>query len=247
MKIGTYNIWNSESLGIRTDSLLREILAKDLDILALQEVPSAFYEAAAALYPYSVYEQYAGEDEGLALLSRYPIVHSDWMHGKADALHAGIDLRGMRLSVTNVHLPWQSILQREEQIVFISEFLNGVCADRRVLLGDFNGDGDSVHGFLTGLNSLRGRECAPVWLDTAAAYAALHKTVFPPTLDTIGNPRWQGKNSVYAPKTMDRIYVQDSFAPFALMNVRMFGMQADERTGLCPSDHYGVAAQITFA
>ncbi|MDO4740770.1 MAG: endonuclease/exonuclease/phosphatase family protein [Eubacteriales bacterium] len=247
MKIATYNIWNDESLPGRTEDLLREIVLCGADIIGLQEVPRAFYEAARGLYLHGAYEPYEGEDEGLALLSRFPILQSERLFGRADALHVLIEADGMFLSVTNAHLPWRSILQREEQIVFLEGFLQGVSADRQLLLGDFNGESDSVHGFLTGLRSLRGTESDPVWLDAAANFATLHGVAFAPTLDTISNPRWQGKNRAYAPKTMDRIYLRDSFSPFSFDDARLFGTKANAATGLCPSDHYGVLAEITFA
>jgi len=247
MRIATYNIWNSETLHARTEDLLREIRMANADVIGLQEAPRAFFEAAAQLYPHAIYEQYDGEDEGLALLSKFPILQSEWLHGKAVALHALADADGARISITNVHLPWQSILMREAQIVYINAFANGIQADRYVLLGDFNGAADSVHGFLTGLNSLNGCESDPVWLDVAQNFALLHGVEFLPTLDTIGNPRWKEQNTVYAPKAMDRIYVRDSGNAFSFDDARVFGTAVSRTTGFCPSDHYGVLADITFA
>lgn len=247
MRFATYNIWNDESLPRRAPLLIDTILRANADIIALQEVPSSLWDAVERLYPHSAYRQYSGEDEGLAILSRYPISLEKWLHGTADALHVLIEAHGERISLANAHLPWQSILARERQIVSLSAYLGGIDADRHVLLGDFNGDqSSSVHRFLVGDQSLLGSECAPVWIDIAGSYAKLCGTAFPPTLDTIGNPRWKGKNMLYAPQTMDRIYLRDSWEPSSIQHADVFGAEVDTETGLCPSDHYGVLADIAF-
>ena len=53
MRIATYNIWNDESLPRRLPLLIDTIQKTDADIIALQEVPSSVYDAAAPLYPHS--------------------------------------------------------------------------------------------------------------------------------------------------------------------------------------------------
>jgi len=247
VRIATYNIWNDESLPRRLPLLIDTIRKTDADIIALQEVPSSVYDAAAPLYPHSAYAQHPGEDEGLAILSRYPIIRRKWLHGTADALHVLIDADHKQISLANVHLPWQSILAREKQIVALSNDLGAVEADHRFLLGDFNGSGESsVHRYLVGDQSLLGSECAPVWIDIAGNFAKLHGIAHPPTLDTIENPRWKGKNALYAPQTMDRIYLRDSWNAGSIDHAAVFGTEIVPQTGLCPSDHYGVLADITF-
>ena len=60
---------------------------------------------------------------------------------------------GRRISLTDVHLPWDSIKAKEEQIVAIDRFCHEQKneVDYFVVLGDFNcGLNSSVHRFMTG-------------------------------------------------------------------------------------------------
>ena len=77
MKIATYNVWNEEKgADIRRKQLIHEIRTVDADIIGLQEVTPDFYQNYLQKdtgYPYSVFEKYHDEEEGLAILSRFPI------------------------------------------------------------------------------------------------------------------------------------------------------------------------------
>ena len=76
------------------------------------------------------------------------------------ALHVSFEAEGMKFSFTNVHLPWDSVKKREEQIVAIDAFLHANQeADFFLLLGDFNSDtGSGVDRFLRGEQTLNGAE-----------------------------------------------------------------------------------------
>ena len=78
MKIATYNIWNDEStLELRAKRIVEEIRAVDADIIGLQEVSTEFYNKHLATetgYVHHAFMQYPGEEEGLAVLSRYPLI-----------------------------------------------------------------------------------------------------------------------------------------------------------------------------
>ena len=82
MKIATYNIWNSESLAVRAEQLIQEINSVSADIIGLQEVPSGFYEALirGTNYAHNVFRAYQNDDEGLAFLSKYPIVEQYFLN-----------------------------------------------------------------------------------------------------------------------------------------------------------------------
>lgn len=258
MKIATYNVWNDESTtALRLEPLLAEIARVDADVIALQEVTSAFDQAARGRlpqYPYAVFRTYTDEDEGLSILSKYPLescvfLHTQKEHCSSNALNVVFRAGNARFSLTNVHLPWQFIRTKEEQIIAIDRFIHSQHgqADYFLLLGDFNcGESSSVHCYLEGDQTLHGADAAPYWLDIADTYSVLSGVRFPPTLDCIGNPRWKGRNTIYAPENFDRIYILDNWTDFSFEKVQVFGTEADAVTKLCPSDHYGVAAEIRF-
>ena len=77
MIFATYNVWNEEKgMGDRTELILQELTRIQADLVALQEVtPRLQHQHLARLagYPYLEFRQYAQEEEGLAVLSRYPL------------------------------------------------------------------------------------------------------------------------------------------------------------------------------
>lgn len=270
MKIATYNVWNeSSNLELRKEQLIQEICAVDVDIIGFQEMPGDLYETFAERleYPYHVYEQYTGEDEGLAIFSKYPIresyfLHTHEEHGFSNALSTVLDVEGKAVSVTNVHLPWDSALQKEKQICTIDKYLhekymkNGwdfgeasaeTEVDFLVLLGDFNGGLDSsVHRYLIGEQSLNGCEANPYWDELATGYQALSGEAMKLTLDLIHNPRWKGERSAFPSKVMDRIYTIEYRCGMDLEKVSLFGTAVSAETGWAASDHYGVVAEVVL-
>lgn len=249
MKLATYNVWNDERGGeARQRQIVDEIARVGADVIGLQEVaPRLFRERLAGLYPYAVFRAYAGEDEGLAILSRYPLTETTWLHeleGCA-ALNVVLKLDGQNVSVTNVHLPWDSAMQKEAQTLRIDRFMRGQAATIRVLLGDFNGGlNSSVHRFLLGEQTLMGQEANPCWYELSSTWAAVRGQPLPPTLDFLRNPRWGGKNSTEIPMAADRVYVMRREEPDDLRSVALFGTAVSPESGYAASDHYGVVAEI---
>ena len=256
MKIATYNIWNDETtLELRTKQIIEEIREVDSDIIGLQEVSAEFYRnhlAAESGYVHHGFMQYPGEDEGLAVLSRYPLIFQEALYQREQyanslAMNVFFMVDGVRFSLTNVHLPWDSVRTREHQILAVDRHLREQNADFHILLGDFNGDtGSSVDRYLCGNQTLHGCEANPPWNDIARAYAARCKEVIKPTLDTVNNPRWAGKKSIYTPEVMDRIYIRDHWYETELESVKLFGTEVSKKTGYAASDHYGVVAEVNF-
>lgn len=260
MKIATYNVWNNEweseaERELRIRQLLQVIRKTDADIIGLQEVWTEFYEnylVPESGYPYHVFEKYEGEEEGLAILSRYPLETSEVFYKKRDyansqALYVSLETEGIRYSLMNVHLPWDSIRTRENQIVAIDRYLHESEADFSILLGDFNSDsGSSVDRFLSGDQTLNGEESKPCWNDLASAYSARTGVPVRATLDTVNNPRWAESKSIYTPEVMDRIYIRDHWYETELESVQIFGEEISGVTKVSASDHYGVLAEIKF-
>jgi len=256
MRIATYNIWNSEcGMPHRAAQIMEAIDGVDADVIALQEVSSEVWKMLTGdgcAYPYAVCCPYPGEDEGLAMLSKFPVkehrfLADDAATGCCAALYALLEVQDKVISVTNVHLPWDSCRERERQAVEINRLMAAQQADQHFLLGDFNADiGDSVDRFLRGQQTLFGEEAAPCWCDLARA-AASRKGQRPAcTLDMLHNPRWAGQKTIYTPSVMDRIYLRDTWDEICLKNVFLFGREVSPTTGYAPSDHWGVAAEITF-
>lgn len=257
MKIATYNIWNNEEMEKRYQQIQDEIQAANADIIGLQEVTVSFYEnyiLKCTEYEYCEFRPYQGEDEGLAILSKHPIEECTFLNSMKEydysaALNVVIQVDGKRFSITNVHLPWDSIKARENQIIAIDRFVHeqSEFADSFILLGDFNcGINASVHRFLEGEQTLYGNEANPCWLEISSIFAGLHGLPLLPTLDCINNPRWKGKNAMYAPENFDRIYILDDWSEYAFNDVQVFGTEVSPISGLCASDHYGVVADIGF-
>jgi len=255
MKIASYNVWNeNKGKGNRIDQLRKEILIQNADVIGLQEVTPQFYEKVLSQmgYAHCVYYQYPWEEEGLAVLSRYPLVFSEALYASADCegsrgMHVVIEVKGMKYSLMNVHLPWDSVKARENQIIAIDLYIHRQQADFYLLMGDFNGGMDSsVDRYLRGDQTLNSHESAPCWNELASAYAARMNETVKPTLDPIHNPRWRGKQAPFAPIVMDRIYVMESWNTVSLESFGLFGTEISEENGLSPSDHYGVVADMEF-
>ena len=193
MKIATYNVWYPK-IDIRAEQLLAEIDRLDADIIGLQEVPPVFYEEIVrkCKYKYCKYVPYADayadayvdEDEkiGLAILCKHPIVEHFSLfdsaeNGNSVAHNVIFEAAGIRFSATNVHLPWDSAIEKEKQIVAIDKFIHAQKDKVHffLLLGDFNCTlNSSVHRYLLGDQTLLVCESKPYWNDLASAHAALN-------------------------------------------------------------------------
>ncbi len=259
LRIATYNIWNNDAgQEARAKQILSEIGKLRADIVGLQEVTEDFFSKFLAnweIYPFARFFPYSGEDEGLAILCRYPVEESFFLqaskeYAQSNALNVLIKADGIRISITNLHLPWDSVRQQERQIVAIDQYIHSQKekADFFILLGDFNGNiNSSVHRFLLGDQSMDGEEANPYWDDLQSAYCARTGIVPTATLDFIRNPRWRGKeDGVCAPMVADRIYVMESWDTVRMKEFWMFGMEPWPDLGMCASDHYGVAAELVF-
>ncbi len=259
MKIATYNVWNeTRHIGDRTEPLLREIIGTDADIIGLQEVLPSFWEILIerAGYAYHECRMIPHRGDGLALLSKYPLENRFFLHDSAEfqnslALSAEFQADGMTFCVTNAHLPWDSVAAREKQTVAVNEYARRQKerVDFFLLLGDFNcSHRSSVHNFLTGGQTLLNCEANPAWYDLAEVHAAKKGCGIVPTLDFNRNPRWMGEDQKQIPVACDRIYLMDNAVKFdyGVENVGIFGTGVSPETGLSPSDHYGLLAELSF-
>ena len=250
MKIATYNVWNSEcGMPLREQHIIDEILTVNADVVCLQEIHSkAMAERIASKsgYGYCFFDNYKNETEGLCVLSRIPFVDCDSWIGKANAICCSFYWKDKICSVVNVHLPWDSVMNREIQITRIIQAVDGKQSDFAYLAGDFNcSDTSDVYRFLTGDCLLNGQEPSSRWFDLALAYAELTSSVVGCTLDIRGNPRFVD-NTIELNARYDRILLRNTY-PAAFPVLRRcitFGHTVHRETGLAASDHYGVMVEI---
>ena len=128
MKIATYNVWNeNKGIGDRINQIINEIENINADVIALQEITPCFFQEHLSLlktYPYSKFSKYTNEEEGLAILSKYPFstctfLHLDDNYANSCALNVLLNIENVTISFTDVHLPWDSIRIKEEHTIVI--------------------------------------------------------------------------------------------------------------------------------
>lgn len=256
IRIATYNIWNNEQQEKREKHILQEIYATRADAIGLQEVTSSFYENVLAkngCYPYGCFYPYEGEKEGLAILSKFPMsekifLNKDEKYAYSRAINVMITVNGIKISITNLHLPWDSVKKQEEQIVAIDGFIHEQKnADFYVLLGDFNGNmNSSVNRYLLGDQTINGHESNPYWYDLQSGYCVRRGIALAPTLDFINNPRWAGKETITVPMVADRIYVMESWDDIDMNELTVFGTEVYSDIEMTASDHYGIVVELEF-
>lgn len=250
MKIASYNIWNSDrGMPAREQLIINEIDNVDADIICLQEVKEDVFkklDSELTNYKYSYYHSFKNTDDELAVFSKYPI---EFKMQFDCAIAVTAQINGLHFLIINVHLPWDSMLNKEKYIIEIINGTKEITADYAFLLGDFNCSGSSsVHQFIMGERTLNGAEANPMWEDLSLIDAEIKNTMPKHTLDIRNNPRWKDKNHSYTSSRMDRIYLRDAFPNPSpeFIDFWVFGEDIDEESGYCASDHYGVAASINF-
>ena len=139
MRIATYNIWNSATgMPERKQQLIAEISKISADIICLQEVPGKTEHqdlAERCGYQFAVFHEHADEEEGLSILSRYPIKNFEY---DQNCIFAKIEIQNKNLLVINTHLPWDSAVNRESAVINVMEKIQGISSDYAIILGDFN-------------------------------------------------------------------------------------------------------------
>ena len=150
------------------------------------------------------------------------------------------------MSVINVHLPWDSAVEREYQIVSIVNYIEAKQYDYAFIAGDFNcSDTSDVQRFLKGDCLLNGKETKPCWFDLASSYAELKNRKMDSTLNFRDNPRFKN-NTIETNSRIDRILLRNTY-PFEFPRLKdcfVFGQKIYEDIDLSASDHYGVAVEI---
>lgn len=266
MRTATFNIWNSGSSSKRIPAICEEIKNKNIDLIALQEVKTTLNKnrlikmlAKKTGYEYFYFKKYDNDEEGLAFLSRYPIVFRKaiWETESGKHLQCAINViirfDNIKVAFTNVHLSYESALERELQITSIINWITNFKKEdiNEILLGDFNCYPESsIYRFLLGQQSLNNISTGLGWFDLAASYASYNKQNPLPTLDFYNNPRWGkgNENHMEIPARFDWILLKNCWPlPYPeIKEVKVFGVKPTPQTGLVPSDHYGVLTDLLF-
>lgn len=250
MKIATYNIWNSENgMPYRTNYIIEEIRKIKADVICLQEVHNRQLSediAVKAGYQYWYFDSYPNNEEGLCILSNIPFDECGSWLNVLNAIYCSFIHNGKKFSIINIHLPWDSIAERERQIVCLVTAINEKRYDYVYMAGDFNcTDSSDVIRFLRGECLLNNFESTPCWFDLALSYARLSNTNAEYTLNFQENPRFKC-NTIETNSRFDRILLRNTYpCDFPLLKeCGIFGKTIYEDIGLAASDHYGVTAEI---
>lgn len=164
----------------------------------------------------------------------------------ANAIYCSFFYNSQKIAVVNVHLPWDSVLSREHQIIKIVNAVDKKTYDYVYMAGDFNcSDFSDVQRFLLGECTLNNCEALPYWFDLASAYAEITDKKSENTLDFRKNPRFKG-NTVETNSRFDRILLQNTYPQQfpVLSRCNVFGTAIYEDIALAASDHYGVVVEM---
>ncbi len=164
----------------------------------------------------------------------------------ANAIYCSFFYNSQKIAVVNVHLPWDSVLSREHQIIKIVNAVDKKTYDYVYMAGDFNcSDFSDVQRFLLGECTLNNCEALPCWFDLASAYAEITDKKAENTLDFRKNPRFK-ENTIETNSRFDRILLQNTYPQqFPVLNrCNVFGTAIYEDIALAASDHYGVVVEM---
>lgn len=252
MRIVTYNIWNSQDgMPYREKHIIEEIVKLSADIVCLQEVSNremAEVISKASDYPFWYFENYMDADEGLAIMSKKPFIRNVSLLDSANAILGFFEECGKRLCVVNIHLPWNSPINRAKEIVSINSYIDKEQYDYAILAGDFNcSETSDVNRFLLGECLLDEKEAKCNWFDLALSYAERIQTQPECTLNFMENPRFVN-NTIEINSRVDRIMLRNTYpVEFPILKeCHIFGRKVYAETRLAASDHYGVSVDIEF-
>ncbi len=248
MKIATYNIWNSDrGYPGRIGHIVDTLKSIDADIIGLQEVNETAWKAISRAFPN--YEKrhflYRGDDEGLAVISKYPIIKAEFLNGHneypTDALVVTAIVHSVKIDFATFHLTWNSEQKRISEITNLEGYLKTQYQSGRIqfALGDMNCDEKSAaYKYFC-------EETVPAWRDLVREYGDI-KPEFDKeySLDFENNPRWRDEPRTDKSFFADRVFVRSERDTVRLMGGFMFGKETYPETGLSPSDHYGVCFEV---
>ncbi len=261
IKVVTLNIWGEQPpLEPRMRGILAGLKALDADVIALQEVrqikgvlPNQAETIAAALdlsWHFGIATPWGGGDEGLAILSRFPIVdrlQRELPHATADErrilLGAVLETPAGPFAAFTTHLNYRlhhgNI--REDQVVALEDLVASTASELpKVLMGDFNAvpESDEMR-YLRGLHSVRGQRV--FYQD---AFERRHPSE-PGYTWARANPFTQRLRWLALDRRIDYIYVSAMRKDGrGVVNDCHIVLDEPDQDGCFPSDHFGLFAEI---
>jgi endonuclease/exonuclease/phosphatase family metal-dependent hydrolase len=277
LRVVTLNLWGENGpYEARLALCAEELLALAPDAVMLQEVrqvpgkvANTAETLARALDMHHVFQktvEWGGGDEGLAILSRFPIGdsgHTPLPHPMPEdqriLLWAIVDSGAGRVALFTTHLTYRMTHgdKREDQAFAVDETVQAVLGAQSerpavtVLTGDFNAapDADEIR-FLRGLHSLRGKR-------TYYQDAFLVQPQRPSLVIGQGGPAEPGvtwaRRNVYTHKLrflesdrrIDYIFVGPASRDGrGLVHDCRVVLDEASMDGVFPSDHFGVYAEV---
>lgn len=155
LRVGSYNIAIAQRVGFDVAPLAEDVLSKSLDVVGFQEVDQGAERSAGidtmkrlseetgyAYYQFFKAISVGKGSYGLGILSRYPIVKSEWIPlesggGEQRILaHATIDVDGTWIDFFVTHLTFGANDIRNAQFQTVADLVSRY--ENFVLVGDFN-------------------------------------------------------------------------------------------------------------
>ncbi len=257
LRVVTLNMWGAEPpLQERMTLLTAGLRTLNPDVIALQEVraipnqlPNQAETLAAALGMSCAFAVATG-DEGLAILSKFPIVssrHFELPHAieseRRIVLGAEIETVAGSAELFTTHLNYRFTdgKKREDQVVALETWIAERASELpKILMGDFNArpESDEIR-FLKGLHTIADRR---VYYQDA--FELLHPGEAGYTWAKV-NPYTEKLAFLERDRRIDYIFVtprrKDGRGTIETCDIVLH--QADAN-GVLPSDHYGLCANI---
>jgi endonuclease/exonuclease/phosphatase family metal-dependent hydrolase len=261
IKVVTLNLWGEQPpLARRMELAVESLRALAPDVVTLQEVrqvvptlpnqAATLAEALGMSHHFAPATPWGGGDEGLAILSRLPIIGRD-MHELPHAvpterrilLHAAITTPRGRIEIFTTHLNYRLTDggKREDQVVAADAVIASVPSELpKIFTGDFNAtpDSDEIR-FLRGLHTSSGKRT--YWQD---AWERRHGRADGFTWAR-ANPYTHRLRWLERDRRLDYIFVgpMKRDGTGVVRDCRIVcDIQAED--GSLPSDHYGLFAEV---
>lgn len=268
LRLVSINFWGLQPPLERRLELAEAQLANlDLDVVCMQEVrpragtgdgPSTADTIAESLGFESAYRpavEWEGEGddpghaEGLAILSRYPLLEVRELDLPERRPHEGRILLSAKIDhpvapvwchTTHLHYRLDDGVAREKQVLAIDEVIRDIGENPQILCGDFNAvpDSDEIR-FLRGLTTLGGRRThyQDAWLRCHPGERGLTWSA--------QNPHTRHLRSLDVDRRIDYVFVttRRNDGRGSIVEAQVV-LDARDPDGTCASDHYGILADV---